>query len=262
MSQQTSAHKRSTVSSNVRNVAENWTLYDTTLIGPGLTSLAFNDGWLASYNALGLQAEVPFFNVRNKNVGLPYNNQDTRDALAWGFRIFTVGVRFFAPAVSVYSLDSPIQGDQHLPQNLFETEIAKHCQLTLQTNQDERLKTHALLTPPGYGPVGGGYSQGDVVTVSNTPNVMTQTQGQGVSILTNKWGFANPLEVPRRANLSVTLKFNDYCKNLLQAMPGPNLTPLRAVAGGDTWYACPAIAGIQVVLGGQRLVQQRGQYHA
>lgn len=262
MSQKTSAHKRQTVSTNVKNVAENWTLYDTTLIGEGLSSLAFNDGWLASYAALGLQAEVPFFNVRNKNVGLPYNNQDTRDALSWGFRIFTVGVRFFAPAVSVYSVDAPITGDQALPANLFETELAKHCAVTVQTNQDERLKTHALLTPPGYGPVGGGFGQGDVQTVNSGMNVLTQTQGQGTSLLTNKWGFSKPLEVPRRANISVTLKFNDYAKNLLQAMPGPNFTPLRLVGAGDTWYSAPAIAGIQVVLGGQRLVQQRGQYHA
>lgn len=260
MSQKTSADKVGSVSTVAENVAENWTYYDTVLIGQNLAGLSFNDGWHPNYLALGLQADVPFFNVRNKNHGLPYNNQDTRDALPFAFRIFTIGVRFWAPSCANYPSDGI--GEQQTPSVLFATELAKHCSVTLQTNQDDRLKSTVQLTPPGYGLVGGGVGQGDMEGLSASFNAVTTTDSGGVPILTNKWGFYNPLEIPRRANLSVVLKFNDYGKNLLQAMPGPLFTQLRDVAADGSYYDAAAISGMQVVLGGQRLVQQRGQYHA
>jgi hypothetical protein len=248
-----------------KNVAENWVLYDTVLIGGYTSSMQFNVGYFATFGALGAQTQIPFFNVRNRNHGLAYNNQDTRDQLAWGFRIFTIGVSFFAPQTVLYrdAGGNPV-GPQMTEQALFETELPKHCSLTLQTNQDERLKINSLMTPPGFGIVGGGVAQGDPESTDalrgTVPNVSKGGMGQGVPELTNKWGYRNPIDVPRRANLSVTISMNEYARQMLTAMPGPwnqvfwNTTPQHVFKYG--------MCGIQVVLGGQRLIQQRGQYHA
>lgn len=249
------------------NVAENWVLYDTCLIGGYVPSLAFKDGYFSSFLTLGQANSVPFFNVRNRNHGLPYNNQDTRDQLPWAFKIFSIGVAFFSPSTVLYrnTAGQPV-GPQMTEQSIFETELPKHCSLVLQTNQDERLKINSLMAPPGYGIVGGGVAQGDPEvnwTLSGGyPNVAKFANTQGTAELTNKWGWKNPLEVPRRANLSVTIQLNEYARQLIQTMPGPFYQPFKASADDGTYSFHYGMFGIQVVLGGQRLVQQRDEYHA
>lgn len=248
------------------NVGENWTLYDTVLCGGYTSSMSFNDGYQTTFAAMGGLNSVPFFNVRNRNHGLAYNNQDTRDQLPWAFRIFTIGVSFFSPATVLYRNNAGVpRGPQNIEQALWETELPKHASLVLQTNQDERLKINTLMTPSGSGIVSGGVAQGDpeLQIVGNvTPASALQSYSQGVPELTNKWGFPNPLDVPRRANLSVTIRFSEYGRQLLQTMPGPFFQVFRADGSAGTYTFKNGMFGIQVVLGGQRLVQQRGQYHA
>jgi len=247
------------------NVAENWVLYDTVLIGAQIgQQLNFTDGYQATFAALGGLTRVPFFNIRNRNHGLAYNNQDTRDALPYALRIFTIGLQFFAPSVACYrnAAGVPI-GPQSAEIDLWATEIARHASITLQTNQDERLKINAQMTPAGVGTVGGGVAQGDAQQLTSTyMNVHKTNISGGVAQLTNKWGFLEPLEIPRRANVSVVVEFSEYARNLLQAMPGPMLNPFRDDADDGSYYFAGSVAGMRVFLGGQRLVQQRGQYHA
>lgn len=248
------------------NVPENWVLYDTVLCGGFALQMNFHDGYQPTFNALGGLTNIPFFNVRNRNHGLSYNNQDTRDQLPWVFKIFTIGVAFFSPSTVLFrdiGGGNP-GGAQTSEQHIFETELPRHASLVIQTNQDNRLKVNSLMASPGYGPVGGGMAQGspDTRTGGAYPNVSKGAFTQGLPELTNKWGFANPLEVPRRANLSCTITFSEYGRELLQAMPGPFRQYFRSSAGGNSWFSQWGMFGIQVVLGGQRQVQQRGQYHA
>lgn len=266
MTQQSSVKRRARIDAGgPKNVKENWVLYDTILVHTNVDTLAYNDGWFSTYAALGLQNELPFFNVRNRNHGLPYNNQDTRDALSYGFRIWTIGVQWFGPSITEYQnidLNVPT-GESTLSSVTFTNELPKHTSLILTTNQDERLRINSLMTPSGVGNVGGGVSQGDPEGFGlGLPNGATWTNGQGVPILSNKWGFHEPLEIPRRANISVRLQLNDYGKQIAQGLRGPYWHPMRGVAGDGDFYLAKATAGIRVILGGQRLVQQRGQYHA
>lgn len=246
------------------NVPENWKLYDTVLIGPDIQRLSFHQGWVDTYLALGSLTEIPFFNVRNRAHGLPYNNQDTRDSLPWVFKIFTIGVEFFAPNTNLFRDDqgAPV-GEQMSEQHVFLTELPKHASLTIQTNQDERLKINCLMAPAGVGPVASGFGKQSRQIFSTNANWNAAKGGftQGVPQLTNTWGFPNPLEVPRRANLSCKVTFSEYGRALLQALPGPYYQPFRSVTGVG-WYFSPGVCGIRVILGGQRQVQQRGQYHA
>lgn len=249
-----------------RNVPENWVLYDTCLIGGYANSMNYHDGYFPTFAIAGAQNGIPFFNVRNRNHGLAYNNQDTRDQLPWGFKIFTIGVQFFAPQTVLYRNNAGVpEGAQVIEQNLFETELPKHCSLTLQTNQDNRLKINSLMAPSGMGIVGGGVGQGDVESNLGTANYINPVMGgfsQGMPELKNKWGFKNPLHVPRRATLSARIELNEYARALLGAMPGPYYQPFQDIAADGTLSFHWGMCGIRVVLGGQRLVQQRGQYSA
>lgn len=262
MSQRIFAQDQDTVRKQYTNVGENWKLYDTVLIGLKADQLDFSTGYFTSYAAVGAANTIPFFNVRNRSSGLAYNNQDVRDQLPYVFKIYSIGVTFWAPATSTYFNVSPIIAPQNMANNLFEIEVPKHMSVTLKTQQDQRIKLNPLMTPPGYGVVSGGIAQGDVETQYTYPNIMHSSFSQGVASLTNAWGFPKPLEIPRLANLSVVLELSEYARNLLLAMPGPRYQPMRAVAGDGTFMEAEGSAGIQVTLGGQRFVQQRGQYHA
>lgn len=266
MTQKFAKAARVDIRKKFENVAENWVLYDTILVGAAVSVLKFNDGWFTTFNGIGQTADLPFFNVRSRAHGLAYNNQDKRDSLAWPFRIFTLGVSFFSPATALYrnTAGTPT-GPQATEIHIWETELMKHCSLVLRTQQDERVKLNCAMAPPGFGIVSGGTAQGDAE--DSIPqglayiNVFKGSFTSGEAVLTNKWGFPNPLEVPRTAPLEVKLQFSEHGRQLLQNMPGPFFAPIRDVAADGTYYFTPGMFGIQVALGGQRLVQQRGQYH-
>jgi hypothetical protein len=267
MSQKISSRKTQSIAAQkgFENVPENWILYDTVLIGLGVADLSFKDGYLPSYLVLGGLNDLPYFNVRNRNHGLAYNNQDTRDQTAWVFRIYTVGVQFFGPTTNVYRDAAGVPtGAQHTEQHLFMTELPKHASLTIQTNQDERIKLNSLMAPAGAGAISGGvgYGSRQIQSGNNSFDTVKGAFSNGTSVLTNRWGFPNPLEVPRRATLSAKIRFSEYARNMLTNMPGPYYQPFRPFGGVGSWYFSPAMCGIRVILGGQRQVQQRGQYHA
>jgi hypothetical protein len=251
------------VQKDFENVNESWVLYDTVLVSGLVNSLQQHDGYFPSFGIMANTTSIPFFNVRNRNHGLAYNNQDTRDQLPYVMKIYSVGVSFFSPSTVLYrdNAGAPL-GAQRTELDLFETELPKHMSLTLTTNQDDRLKIGALLTPPGYGMMVSGVSQGDIESVSSYPGVTKASWCQGMPELTNKWGFRKPLEIPRRANLSVRLDISEYGRNLLDAMPGPFFQFFQNSDSSGAYVFKWGMCGIQVTIGGIREVQQRGQYHA
>lgn len=252
------------------NVVENWTLYDTVLISDAViqpnTPITFSDGYFGSYVALGAANQVPFFNVRNRTSGLAYNNQDTRDQMAYAMKIFTIGVQFFGPSTSLYrnNAGAPL-GQSVTEQTVFITELPKHCSLQLQTNQDIRLKINSLMAPSGIGSIGGGVAQGDALRAGipfPSPNVVKSNWNQGITMLNNRWSFRNPIEIPRRANMSAVLRISEYGRQLLGAMTGPHLQPFEAVINDGSQVFKAGMCGIRVIVNGMRFVQQRGQLHA
>lgn len=243
------------------NVGETFTLFDTVLIGLGTAKVSYNDGWFTTFANLGAAVTVPFFNSRNRN-HWPYNNQDVRDALPYAFEIYSLGVSIWGPSTVTYADVEPVLGAQTTSSHLFEIEYPKHTSLSLTVQQDERAKLLSLMAPSGYGVVSGGVGQGDVETAWTYPPVSHASFTQGQPVFTNHWGFVKPLKVPRTASLSVILRTSEYMRTLLGVMPGPYYQPMRAVANDGTYDDSEACAGIQVTLGGKRLVQQRGQYHA
>lgn len=246
------------------NVAEPWNLYDSVLVVNNVAQLSSSEGWFSTYATVGAATEIPFFNIRNRNSGLAYCNQDTRDQLSYAMKIFSVGVQFWAPSTPCYNInvDQPI-ANSVTPQTIWETEIPKHTSLELQIQQDIRLKINTLMSPAGVGIVGGGVAQGNSEGYTPAyPNQVKHNHTQGVSILTNKWGFPKPLNVPRRANLAVRLRISEYGRNLLQGMLGPTRNCFRSLTNDGSYFFPNASAGIRVYVGGMRMIQQRGQLHA
>lgn len=266
MSQMVIERRKAAVQKEYTNVGEAWNLYDTILCGGYVPSMQFNTGWFATFAAMGLANTLPFFSVRNKNHGLMYNNQDTRDQLPYVFRVFTIGVSFFAPSAPLYEDTAGVPTNpQTQALHHFVHELPKHCSVTVQVQQDDRLKIAALMTPPGYGAFGGGVAQGDpevAWAAGGAPaNVARWNVHSGVPELKNKWAFPEPLEIPRRANLSVVLRLSEYGRQMLQNMVGP-FQYVLANTDSTAWEFRYGMCGVQVTLGGQRLVQQRGQLHA
>jgi len=230
--------------------------------------MSFNDGWYTTFAALGAANEVPFFNVRNRNHHLAYNNQDTRDQTAYGMKVYSMGVSFWGPQIATQFTD--IEGGIGYAEEIhtaeWEADLPQHAAAILRVNQDDRLKIQCCMAPPGYGPSGGGMGHGDpnvaIFEETTNPATMKGMTGMGVPDIDNQWPFPEPIDVPRRASLSVVIKFSEYGRQMLQTMSGPHrlyFQPDPASPISEAPYCC---FGIQVALKVKRYVQQRGQYSA
>lgn len=242
-----------------KNVAEAWTLYDTVLVSSDAT-VSGQNGWYGTFALLGAAQNINFFNVRNRQVGLPWNNQDTRDALAFPFVVYGLSVQFFGPAIKT-QVNAGDAIEDHTA-HIWEAELSRHVSVELQVQQDIKVETTAMMCPPGFGAVGGAYGGGDFQTgfAAVNPTIAMGIVTQSKTHINNRWKFPKPIEIPRRANVSAVLRFTEYATQLLQTMPGPANTFIMDVDGAVDVE--PSLFGIRVDLVGQRQVQQRGQYHA
>lgn len=251
------------------NVIEPQTLYDTVLVSGYVNSMKFNDGWYTTFALLGAANEVPFFNVRNRNHHLAYNNQDTRDQTPYGMKIYSMGVSFFAPQIATqfHDVEGTASYAEEIHSAVWEADLPQHAAAILRVNQDDRLKIQCCMSPPGYGPSGGGMGHGDPTVPTfyeaTNPAIMKGMTGMGVPDIDNQWPFPVPIDVPRRASISVVIKFSEWARRMLQTMVGPLRYVFAPVGQGhqidETLYCA---YGIQVSLKVARYVQQRGQYSA
>jgi len=254
------------------NAVERSVLYDTIgIYTPGIVApvVANPDGWYTSWANLGAATTLNFFNVRNRSAGLMWNNQDKRDQMAYGMKVQSLGISFFSQMFSHaggWAVDETFSPEDYA-HHVWMNDIPRHAGVTLTVQQDDRLKTHALFCSPGYGITGGGYARGEISTWSTVDaNIIgtwdhhLSTENQGVPILNNRWEFPVNLMIPRDANISLTIRLNDWARNLLQSMPW-DVSWQGNNDGEDLVKYIKAFAGIQVTLMGERLVQQRGEYH-
>lgn len=178
---------------------------------------------------------------------------------------------------------------EELHSGVWEADLPNHCAATLRTNQDIRLRAPCTMLVPGYGPVGGGWGWGsnaEYFTAAKggtpTPNFSgetgppnagafqanLQTMQQGEVDLRQRFPVPITMDVPRRANLSLTVSLSQYAKEMFQAIPGPFWHPLPNVLTAQqssgsflTHSVKAATFGVQATIHGERLVQQRGDYH-
>lgn len=290
-----------------RNVREQIMLTDTVLIGKWVGQMPDRPtGWFPTFAELGAAGTMNFFNVRNRSIGVMYNNQDARDQLPYGMRINSIGVRFYASTAGTFTscdnvgstdtartpkaetdytdpLFATLVNREELHAAVWEADMVNHASALLRTNQDIRLKCPVSMLASGTGPIGGGWGWGspnDLIYYANGGTPVPAIAGEsgpphlgafcgnlediqvGEVDIRQRFPFPVPIEVPKRANLSLEIKLSQYARELLQAIPGPYWWPVpnAFTVNGLTKTVKSAVYGIECTLLGERLVQQRGDY--
>jgi len=243
-----------------QNVVEDFDYFDTVLVYPDLAELSNQPpGWFAGFPALANVNQMSFFDVRNRaNTDLAFCNVETRDMTPFAMEIDHIGVQFWSPANKILSYagtsEDFLDGFQA---SFWENDLPRHCGVKLRVQQDEKLKTTAFMVPSGHGPVVGGFGtlglQGQGV---HAVSVGIAGQSSGASRLSNQWPFPSPIQIPRRAALSVVVEFNEYARQVLGAY---------SALGGRYHFAVDDYVympyGVTVSISGKRFVQQRGALH-
>jgi hypothetical protein len=243
------------------NALEVWPYFDTVLISQWVAQ-AGNErfakaGFLAGYNALGVQGQIPFFKTRNRGtVGLPYCNMDVIDRFNLPFHCFGIAVAFVAPTLSASGDPNPQAQDA-----FFAAELPKHCGFTFNVGQDEKLASHAGYLNAGSGLVGHQTQSGGTTFGSQ---LLTQSYAAGraekwniypfVQVKENGEKIPTPIQIPRNETIQAILHISPEGKNLLSVLPGPGITTGE---GGSFFQR----ALIRVSLYGVREVQLRNLQH-
>jgi hypothetical protein len=247
-----------------QNVAESRPLYDTISVSGFNTSPNDVDGWFTTFALFGAAAGHYFFNVRNRSVGIAYNNQDKRDALPYAMRMKSFGVTFFAPSIrDLYNTIDPAAADEDVwACDFWEKELPRHSSIEFVVMQDEHIACNSFACPPGYGMVGGGFGRGYATTqedITSYPTIKGHVS-QGVPEMGNRWPFPGDLDVPRDGNIFARVQFSEWARNILQTMTGPGWI-VGPNSDGSAFQGMYANFGIQVSIFGEALIQQRGEYH-
>lgn len=257
------------LSEGTMNVKEPWKLWDTVAVtSHGLGSQIA--GWFPTFAALSNQTILPFFNVRSNSIGVPYNNLDQRDTMAFPMVVDSIGVTLFSNSWTLNDPTNVVPGQSAFsPEDqigqIFAGDAPRHMGCKFRVKQDERLKSIPFLLPPGYGPSGGGFGRTDpsksAVNVNGfAHHLSVLTQGRPVKQC--RYPFPAPIGIPRKANIAFEFHLSEYVRQLFGKFTA-GLVQLFSIDDGaaDNFYQAAPFYGIQVSLHGYRLVQQRGRYH-
>lgn len=253
------------------NVVEAWPLYDTIVIckefyGQEQTA----GGWFTTFVNFAAQETHSFFKTRTEGIaGLQYTNQQSSDSMDFAFIADSIGVAVIAPAPDR-------QGDAGQPEGIagdlvdvddlishwFASDLPRHMGIQLKVQQDIRAEINCMDCPPGYGSIGSGTAypmqsplgHGDM-------SFMTNAVVQGVPLLANRYPLPAPIGIPRTATIEGILHVSEYARNVLSGTYGPRDFAFNTQNGLAPYTFFPARYMLQFSLIGQRLVQQRGQYH-
>jgi hypothetical protein len=240
---------------NKVNATEIWPLYDSVMICNAVTTLYPKANWYAQYSDFADPAEIPFFNVRNRSIGMQYNNFDSSEKLPFVYHIYGLAISVQAPIVSQIKIgeDNPTAANQTRPGDLFfATELARHSAFILKVGQDEKMVNATNLLPPGSGVHGFA----DMFNkAGNNAGSMPSNLQNGVPEHKNVWAFPEPIAVPRDRNVSGTLVLSSYMRESLKKCIGPGNYLNDDTADHPNKY--PAASVIRATLIGKREVQLR-----
>lgn len=257
------------------NVREAFPLYDTVIVSKQLYGKeASIPGWYQTMRAFAQDERHTFFKSRTAgNSHLAYSNFDSVDNIDYVFRAYSLGVTFFAP-ISPDANNSIVVSPAGMIENLpgwWLFDLPKHCGVDFRVQQDVIVENAVIATPAGYGPRGGGGAQPLTDTTAPFPNqtpwkLVTGTNG--IPMITNRFQFPKPLDIPRNTTIEANIYLSSYARYIMNSINGPldwvlptSEQDTQPPAEGD-FFTVPTRYGIQVSLFGTRDVQQRGQYFA
>lgn len=252
------------------NVAEYWPLYDSIVIGELIGSESTVPGWFSSFVNFSNRETHQMFKNRTTGVaGEQYTNLQNGDVMDFAYIIDSIGLSITGPPtydVRVGSIDGqgeiPGSQDAILPQ-WWRADFPWHVGIQLKVQQDIRLELPAMACPSGLGGVGDGvgFQQLNALgAYGEVPWMFTQTT-QGVPVLSNRMPLPERIGVPRTGNLEVILHIGEWARRILALISGPNQMVFN-VTGASPFNTYFSRYMIGVSLFGQRLVQQRDQYHS
>lgn len=255
------------------NVAESWTIYDTVLICNTYYGNEQNiNTWFNTFQQFAQNETHRFFKSRTRGTaGLAYNNQNNADTMDFAFVAFTMGLSFFGTPLGAIGTPSPPDGTPNDIENVdpfaypyWTVDLPNQSAIQLKIQQDIVAEMRSAQCMPGYSAAGGagGSTDGGALPATTYPPFMNYNMSQGEADWTNRWRFPSPLGIPRTATIEGILHLSNIAREALSEVRGPDNMALNT---NDTdappFQFFPARFGIQLSLGGVRLVQQRGQYH-
>lgn len=226
------------------NVNEDVVIYDTARIRKNIEGDA--PKVFQNFTQLANVADgVPFFDIRNlAEVGKSYTNVESKDGLAYPFRLESIGCRFVYP-------DPFISGQfisDWAASKMFMQILPDHAHFELTIREDIRVALKPVMMSAGWG------VQGWSVGVGQPANTSVLTNGE--PHLGNRFRFLqSAIDIPRNCPVRGRLKFSKYAQDMLEAMVAPNDLQF------DDQGVFDNEALIEFSLRGVRGVQQRGDLH-
>jgi hypothetical protein len=252
------------------NVVEAWSIYDTICISPTLYGSEANAGWFNNLAAFGASETHSFFKQRTEgNVGLSYTNQQSSDSMDFAFVAHSIGLAVFVPVPNLEGTPSApdgagfalTQADAAIA-HWFAADLPRHMGIQFKVQQDIRVELPTLHAPPGYGTTGGGTAFPGIVTLvyGEIPFMLTSVS-QGVPVLSNRYPLPYKIGIPRTGSIEGVLHLSDYARNVLTSVTGPHQMQFNSDDGAIPYSYFQKRYMIQLSIIGERMVQQRGQYH-
>lgn len=238
------------------NAIEAWALYDTIQIRSDANE---KEGY-ASYAALGAAPIWPFLTIRKSDIGIAYTNRDSNEAIEYAYEAYSLGVRFIAPeGIQEQPPTNDTAFHNLAVHSIFSRMIAEHCGLRLKVEQDDKLIHTCTMAPDGFGPNSPSLMGTPLQAIAvDQPSLGSYSNTNGDPHISGRWKFPAPIEIPRGAVVSIKLEPSEYCRRLLQEMPGPGNYAFFIETAEKTKPSC---ALIRVDLIGKRGVQQRNALH-
>jgi len=254
------------------NVVEAWAIYDSIIISPTFLGGEQNvGGWFTNFNAFGQQDQHSFFKTRTEGIaGSAYCNLQSADSMDYAFIADSIGLAVMSPAPNTEGRGSEPDGvagdlydEDDLISHWWAAEMPNHMGLQLKIQQDIRAEVQCMHCPPGYGAIGGGTAfnhEGQAPVHGDIP-YMTNAVVQGVPVLSNRYPLPQPIGIPRTATIEGILHLSEFVRELMQNVTGPQEYQFNSLTGLPPYTFYQRRYSIQMSLFGQRLVQQRAQYH-
>lgn len=253
------------------NVVETWPLFDTILICRQFYGNEIGqDGWYNSWAAFGAQEKHNFFKSRTESAGPAYCNMQSADSMDFAFMLHSIGIAVWSPAPNLEGQYDPssegIQGDLMRPDlavsHWWASDLPNHMGIDLKIQQDIRMELPCIHCPPGYGAMGSGTAnQGTTGAAFGDVPINHNAVVQGVPLLDNRFALPTPIGIPRTATIEGTLHLSETARTILQGINGPFDYQFNSVDGLPPYEYFPRRYGITMSLFGERMVQQRAQYH-
>lgn len=255
--------------SRYANVVETWPLYDSIIIcNQLLGSESTVPGWYTTFANFGGRETHTFFKNRTDGTaGEMYCNMKNGDSMDFAYKIHSVGIEITCTPTydvqigavdGVGEIDTSI--DPVLPQ-WWRADFPWHCGIQLKVQQDVRWESPVMAAPAGVGAFGSGMSfqQNAVSTFGEIPWMVSQTV-QGIPLLKNRQPFPEPIGVPRTGSVELILHVGEWARRILTNITGPHQFVIN-VNGSSPFNSYYSRYMIRASLFGERLVQQRAQYH-